>query len=290
MFQLFYFVGGEVPVPVQVSASQLKKQVQKLIDDGKLKLGEALEPKQFKRLVLRKGEIVEEIFTISGRKYPLYEIRERTWKEHEAQGLIRDHSQAHLEQLSKDDLIARLMAIGETIHSACDCHKDELIFLLKTYMTRRHFIVWQDHSTLANHGHLLLMIRIAYDQALFYTPAEIYELTGKHVDVQEVVETPEVYILARARDTILDKLSYIHTRAEDIKELSYHVKSSSGAEIKDLMRFFCGDHPELAFEKGQQEGGDYPCVGCGACAKRFYEIDYCYRQEYLSLEEHRKKV
>ena len=45
---------------------------------------------------------------------------------------------------------------------------------LKHFMTRRHLLIWQDHSTLANHGHLLLMIRIMYDPAIYYTPYNGY--------------------------------------------------------------------------------------------------------------------
>ena len=56
------------------------------------------------------------------------------------------------------------------------------------------------------------------------------------------------------------------------------------------MRLFCGDHPEMAFEKGQQEGGDFPCAGCESCAKRFYDIEYTFRQNCLSMEEHQQKV
>ena len=84
-----------------------------------------------------------------------------------------------------------------------------------------------------------------YDPTVYYTPEEMKDITGKEVDIQEIIETPEVYLLAQASDTIIDKLSYIDTRVEDIKELSVKVKASQGEiEITDIMRFFSGDHPE----------------------------------------------
>ena len=240
-------------------------------------------------MVLRKKEIVEEIFTVSGRKYPLLHIREQQMREHEAQGLIRDHSITKLEELSNEELARTLEAIGEA-RNIDDSPRDELINILKGYMTKRHIIIWQDHSSMANHGHILLMIRIAYDPAVYYTPSEMFAMMGENIDVQEIVERPQVYLLARARDTVLDKLSYVQTRVDDIRELSTRVKSKQGAEFTDVMRFFCGDHPEMAFEKGQQEGGGFPCVGCRGHAKLFHDIEYSYRQDHLTMEQHRQEV
>ena len=276
-------------MPLPSSLENLRKSIRKLIEEGCLKLGEALEPKQYKRLVLRNKEIVEEVFMVSGRKYPLADIREKLLAEHESKGLMRDHSKAHLEEFTREELNQKLQIIDETLEVS-QFSNDELMTTLISHMTKRHLIVWQDHSSLANHGHLLLMIRVAYDRAVYHTPAEMHDLTGKNVDVQEIVERPAVYLLARASDTVLDKLSYIETRTEDIRELSTKVRSSHGTNITDVMRLFCGDHPEMAFEKGQQEGGDFPCAGCESCAKRFYDIEYTFRQNCLSMEEHRQKV
>ena len=82
------------------------------------------------------------------------------------------------------------------------------------------------------------------------------------------MERPAVYLYARASDTVLDKLSYIETRTEDTRELSAKVQSSHGTNNSDVMRLLCGDHTEMAFEKGQQEGGYFPCAVCESCAKR----------------------
>ena len=101
-----------------------------------------------------------------------------------------------------------------------------------------------------------------YDPAIYYTPPEVKDITGKEINVRDIIEKPAVYLLGRARDTVRDKLSFIDTRMEDIEELSTKLKFRNWTEITDVMRFFSGDHPELCTEKGQQEGGHFPCAGC----------------------------
>ena len=287
---MFYlYVGGEITIPVPDSANTIRKKVKQMLDEGTLKIGEILEPKQYKRFILRKGEIVEETFTVNGRKYPLLQIRENLLETHNSKGFMRDSSDNHLKKMTKDYMKRQLNQIHEPYDPTST--EEELNDKLQHYMTRRHLLVWQDHSTLVNHGHLLLMVRVMYDPAVYYTPEEMKDITGKEVDIQEIIETPEVYLLAQASDTIIDKLSYIDTRVEDIKELSVKVKASQGEiEITDIMRFFSGDHPEQNSEKGQQEGGEYPCAGCRAKASRFSDIQYCYRQEHDNLEDCRQKV
>ena len=164
----FFYSGGEITVPVPSSADNIRKKVRDMLNEGKLKLGELLEPKQYKRFILRKGEIVEEIFTVNGRKYPLLQIRENSLKDHALQGLMRENLEDHLNRMTKPELLRSLWKI----HEYCDptMTEENLREALHYHRTRRHLLVWQDHSTLANHGHLLLMIRVMYDPALYHTP------------------------------------------------------------------------------------------------------------------------
>ena len=48
-------------------ASHIRAKVKQMLDEGTLTLGEILEPKQYKRFILQKGEIIEETFTLSFR-------------------------------------------------------------------------------------------------------------------------------------------------------------------------------------------------------------------------------
>ena len=36
-----------------------------------------------------------------------------------------------------------------------------------------------------------------------------------------------------------------------------------GIQVHDKLRYFTGDHPAADFERGTQQGGLYPCGGCG---------------------------
>ena len=40
---------------------------------------------------------------------------------------------------------------------------------LKTMERTRHLQIWHDHSTLANHGHILFMVSCLYDPAVHLT-------------------------------------------------------------------------------------------------------------------------
>ena len=116
-------------MPLPSSLENLRKSIRKLIEEGCLKLGEALEPKQYKHLVLRNKEIVEEVFMVSGRKYPLADIREKLLAEHESKGLMRDHSKAHLEEFTREELIQKLQIIDDTLEVS-QFSNDELMTTL----------------------------------------------------------------------------------------------------------------------------------------------------------------
>ena len=54
---MFYlYVGGEITIIVLDSANTIRKKVKQMLVEGTLKIGEILEPKQYKRFILRKGE------------------------------------------------------------------------------------------------------------------------------------------------------------------------------------------------------------------------------------------
>jgi hypothetical protein len=53
--------------------------------------------------------------------------------------------------------------------------------------------------------------------------------------------------------------------------------------------FLIGDHPEIQFESGNLEGGNYPCP-CGCKVTRFTDIAHVFRSRLISPEERRKKV
>ena len=117
------------------------------------------------------------------------------------------------------------------------------------------------------------MIRLLYDKAVYYTPEELLNIKGREIDVQQIIQTPEIYLLARASDTAIDKLSYIETTTEDITELKTNLKSDSNVEFTDKMKYFNSDLPEQCYEQGKMEGGDFPCAGCKEKASNFSDLE-----------------
>jgi len=90
------------------------------------------------------------------------------------------------------EIKSRLRELGEL--KAADATREELLELVKSYERTRHLMIWSDHSSIMNHGHILLTANAIYDSAFYFTSAELH---GK--DVQELVEKPRVYIMARCR-------------------------------------------------------------------------------------------
>ena len=58
-----------------------------------------------------------------------------------------------------------------------------------------------------------------------------------------------------------------------------------GLEIYDTLRFFTGDHPAAAFERGTQQGGMYPCGDCGISASLIDDQAHSLRKPHRTLQE-----
>ena len=134
-----------------------------------------------------------------------------------------------------------------------------------------------------------------YNPAVFYTSKEYKELTGCNVNVQSVVEQPELYIIGRCKSND-EQLSYIETRIECLEELKTDLQLSSidekyeGIILNDSMRLFKVDGPAVAFEAGNQKGGYYFCPSCDVHACLTNDISDCYQQGIMSLENLQLRV
>lgn len=114
-------------------------------------------------------------------------------------------------------------------------------------------MIWSDYSTIMDHGHILLTVNAIYDPAFFFTSQDLGEK-----DVQELVEKPQMYLIARCRDTIEDQLLYSDTHLENIQQLNLEITSSHKVPIQDICGMFHGDHPSQV-ESGEKIGGNYGC-------------------------------
>ena len=67
--------GGEISMPVDVSESVLRKQLNTLIEQKEINIGHLIMPKKTEKLILTNNEHIKEYFNVYGRKIRLYEIR-----------------------------------------------------------------------------------------------------------------------------------------------------------------------------------------------------------------------
>ena len=61
----------------------------------------------------------------------------------------------------------------------------------------RNLLFWHDGSTIFNHSHLMIVVACMFDAAVYLTDQEYFNLYGKYINIQSVIEKPYLYILAR---------------------------------------------------------------------------------------------
>ncbi|KAK3718960.1 hypothetical protein QZH41_017573, partial [Actinostola sp. cb2023] len=279
-------MGGEISIPVPQTNKNLNDMLKLKIQRGEYTVGELVVPRKYEKLVIDKeGNIVKTEFVVEGRKQPLEEIRKRMIEKH--RNYMRQHEDNYYDEMQRIQVAQRLEELGEF-------EDEEGLTLmrkkLKAFERSRNLLVWHDHSTVANHGHLVFMVSAVYDPALYLTPDEYHRLTGFTIDVQAEVERPEIYIVGRCRSTDVEQLAYCETRCECLQDLHNSIEISPGITITDTMRFFKGDGPAVAFEVGQQKGGHYFCSACGMHAILSDDLDHFFRCKHVSLSDRQNIV
>ena len=101
-------------------------------------------------------------------------------------------------------------------------------------------------------------------------------ITRLKLDIQAIVEQPEIHILGRSGASIVDQMLFNQCRQECLRHIDELVETESGIFIHDVVRFFHGDGPAQQFEGGHKQGGTYSCVGCGAKTVLFDDFAYCH--------------
>ena len=248
--------GTNVSVAVPRTENALKAALREALENGKYSLGDLIEPKTFKKLVYGEDGPEEIDFTVCGRKIPLIDIRNQLNEKHSDMGIFR-------KQIDNETRL--------------------------NLNITRYLSVWSDHSSILNHGYLVLTVKPIFTTDTYYSSKEMKELFGIHVNVPEVVETPSMYIMACSSDSTADKLCYAECRLDDILDLSIKTEID-GVEIKDILRGFHADHPEISFEAGTSKGGTYPCI-CQCSVQKFSDLEYIYENnDLLSIDELRKEA
>ena len=155
---------------------------------------------------------------------------------------------------------------------------------LKEIQTTRHITCWADHSTIAGHSYVVYTISCLYDQSVFLTENKLKE-RGVNIDVEEIVNKPQIHIIARCGSSDEDTVAYAEDRRNCIQTLPTPVTTSTGIEFYDVLRFFTGDMPALAAESGQQYGGNFLCGNCRSPAAMFDDLAFTLRQPLRSLND-----
>ena len=197
---------------------------------------------QYENLVLHKdGNITKTEFVVEGRKQPLEEIHKKTLKLHEK--LMRIKPDEFFDEMPREQVVPRLKEMNEYYEN------DGLMKMRKKnekMEQTRHLQTWHDHSTLANHGHILFMVSCHYDPAVNLTNLEYKLETGQEVAIQTEVEKPEIYIVRRCHSSDTEQLAYVESRLCCLQHLQRNLpteKDGCTVEINEGMRFFQGDLP-----------------------------------------------
>jgi len=79
---------------------------------------------------------------VSGRNIPLLDIRKRLLEEREKEGLVRDHSDAHYEEMTIEEIKNRLKELGELDEdSESTMTRQELVKLFQHWERTRHLML-----------------------------------------------------------------------------------------------------------------------------------------------------
>ena len=276
----------DVSIPMDEIESKVSSMLIDDIKSGKYDIGEMFVPEEFEITSVKNGKLRKEKIVVKGRKRKLSSIRAKMFNTQKP--FLRTRNWGNYEDMSRSEIIAALEDVTELKP------EDKLLDLTflreklwKLHHTR-NLMIWHDGATLVNHSHILFMVATIYDPILFLTDKEYYDKSGKIINVQAIVEKPELYILARCPATD-QQLSYVDTRIQDLNDLTEPIEIDNYL-LFDSLRFFKGDGPASQFEAGQQKGGNYKCWACGIHVKNNSDYTFSRYLPLVSYEDRRSIV
>ena len=276
---------GNIPFPMPKPCVIQKQELAKLVESGEILVGEKVVETEYTSFKVDTVTncVVQSNCKLAAQKIRLIDIRKRLLAKHEGLGVIRNQPDAYYEQLPSMQVSTKLEELNENTEIT---KEEDLCSHLKKISHQRFLKVWHDHSCIANHEHFLVVVSCIHDPAFYFTPAE---LGG--VDVQSIVEKPELHILACSNATLEDQVLFNKSRLECVKELiSDPLPTSTGVPVRDILRFFHGDGPAQQFEAGNNIGGTYPCVCCAVNAESISDLEYAFKCPTRTLTERQQFV
>ena len=182
-----------ITVPVYQSNTQVIKQLKEKIENGIYKVGDLTVPQEFKKITINQEKIATENVYISGRKIPLKEIRNELLDRNRKYMRLITHEELH--KLTEMDLGKYLKDINE--YNITNYDAETLKQKIKTFQWTRYLMMWHDCSTIGGHSYLLMMVACIYEPACYFTDTEFHKKYNELVNIQAIVETPMINILAR---------------------------------------------------------------------------------------------
>ena len=167
--------GGRISFPMPPPATTERQKLKERIESGKFTLGEEVVEQEYTQFrVTSQAELTVTKTKISARKISLKDIRKRLLTKHENLGVLRVNED--FSALTRQDIEARLSQLAEKID--CESSDDDLREKLISLSRQRHLKIWHDHSSVAGHSYLLVLVTPVYDEAFYYTPEEMEKKTG----------------------------------------------------------------------------------------------------------------
>lgn len=271
--------GTQITTPCEPSSKKVCLELNKEIENGTIDIGQRINAKSYKKLVIKNEKLEELEFTVEGRKHPLKKIRDNWVTKHKDFMRLPSCS-----KYTNDEVCDVLKMLGEYDSTLT---QEEMRSKLIQLASNRSIQVWHDASTIANHSHLLFTCNVLYDQAVFLSDEEYqHKSGGPKIDIQSIVEEPELYIIGRCRSND-EQIGFIETREDCLKDLAQPIKCDE-YDLMDTMRMFHGDGPALQMEAGNQKGGHYFCPSCEVLLASSHSIGYTYNlshQSYLQKQQ-----
>lgn len=248
--------GTNVSIPSNPPVAAIEAEIQSMISSGRFMLGEECTPYKITKYTLVDGMMTPYDTFVHARKVSLKEIRKRILDKHVKYMRLAPTSTvfAMTEMEIKDTLQKAHFSDLEGLSH------EQLCQLLLQSQRSRHLSLWHDHATILKMGFLLVTVHTMFDPLVFLTDDE-YKHTHPDacINIQAEVEQPEVYLLSAGSSSIEDQAALVGDRISCLLDLDTPVKTESGIEVSDTLRFFTGDHPATQFEQGTKQGGHFKC-------------------------------
>ena len=226
------FTNSQVTMPAPPNCKKLKKQEKELIETNVISGGIPCCPLPV--TYYKNGEKYEK--TATGRKFSLLEVREKLLAKHV--DLLRLYPDNEISELSKEDILNLLSKVAPgSISDFKDCNLEVMQRKLKLFQRNRALWVWSDHSVLQGYGLVLIVVGIVYDPLVFYTDSELAESHKTKMNVQELVEQGEIYIMTHCSSSSADQAGLTPERVACLDTLSDPITTESGIKIYNTVRF-----------------------------------------------------